>query len=60
MASRTSWKHVHVDDDFTTRDLGDLGPRPLLVWASGLMDLAPDAIDHGVVGAAGSPRAGTP
>jgi hypothetical protein len=46
-------KHVHVDDDFTIRGLGDLGPRALRVWQLGLMDLVPDAIDHGVVGAVG-------
>jgi hypothetical protein len=46
-------KYVHVDDDFTIRCLGDLGPRALLVWAAGLMDVAPEVIDHGVVGAVG-------
>lgn len=46
-------KHIHVDDDFTIRCFGDLGPRSLLVWACGLMDVAPDVIDHGVVGVAG-------
>ncbi|HWC67678.1 MAG TPA: phosphotransferase [Acidimicrobiales bacterium] len=46
-------KYVHVDDDFTIRSLGDLGPRALRVWATGLMDLAPEAIEHGMVGAAG-------
>lgn len=46
-------KHVHVDDDMTIRCLGDLAPRPLLVWASGLMDLAPDVVAHGTVGVAG-------
>lgn len=46
-------KYVHVDEDFTIRGLGDLGPRPLFVWRAGLMDLAPDLIDHGVVGVAG-------
>ena len=38
---------------FTIRGLGDLGPRALQVWQAGLMDLVPDAIDHGVVGAVG-------
>lgn len=46
-------KYVHVDDDFTIRNLGDLGPRALRVWEAGLMDLAPDSIDHGMVGAVG-------
>ena len=45
-------KYVHVDNDFTMRCSGDLGPRPLLVWESGLMDLAPDLIEHGTVGVA--------
>jgi hypothetical protein len=45
-------KYVHVDDDFTIRSLGDLGPRALTVWSTGLVDLAPDLIDHAIVGAA--------
>jgi hypothetical protein len=45
-------KHVHLDDDFTMRASGDLGCRPLRVWQSGLMDLAPQAIDHAVLGVA--------
>ena len=45
-------KHVHLDDDFTMRVSGDLGCRPLRVWEAGLMDLAPDAIDHAVLGVA--------
>ena len=45
-------KFVHVDDDFTMRVFGDLGPRPLLTWQSGLMDVAPDLIDHATVGVA--------
>jgi hypothetical protein len=45
-------KYVHVDHDFTMRGLGDIGPRPLLVWEAGLMDAAPDVIDHTVVGVA--------
>ncbi|MDP2293797.1 MAG: phosphotransferase [Actinomycetota bacterium] len=46
-------KYVHVDDDWTMRTYGDIGPRPLLVWQAGLMDLAPDLIEHGTVGVAG-------
>lgn len=46
-------KYIHVDHDFTMRGLGDLGPRPLVVWQVGLMDVAPHAIDHAMVGAAG-------
>ncbi|MEO7397202.1 MAG: phosphotransferase, partial [Ilumatobacteraceae bacterium] len=45
-------KYIHVDDDFTMRCSGDVGPRPLLVWESGLMDIAPDIIEHGTVGVA--------
>ncbi len=45
-------KHVHLDDDFTMRVSGDLGCRPLRVWEAGLMDLAPDAIDHAVLAVA--------
>lgn len=46
-------KYVHVDDDFTIRALGDLGPSALRVWSSGLIDLSPAHIDHAVVAAAG-------
>ena len=46
-------KHVHVDHDLAMRSYGDVGCRPLLVWQSGLMDVAPDVVDHAVVGAAG-------
>jgi hypothetical protein len=45
-------KYVHPDDDFTLRVTGDIGCRPLRVWASGLMDLAPDVIDHATLGVA--------
>ena len=45
-------KHVHLDDDFTMRVSGDLGCRPLRVWEAGLVDAAPDVIDHAIVGAA--------
>jgi Phosphotransferase enzyme family len=46
-------KHVHIDDDWTMRFNGDVGNHPLQVWASGLMDVLPERIDHGVVGVAG-------
>ncbi len=46
-------KYVHVDDDWTMRTYGDIGPRPLSVWRAGLMDIAPDLIEHGTVGVAG-------
>jgi hypothetical protein len=45
-------KHIHLDDDFTMRVSGDLGCRPLRIWQAGLMDVAADVIDHGVLGAA--------
>jgi len=45
-------KYVHPDSDFTMRVSGDIGCRPLRVWAAGLMDLAPDLIDHAHLGAA--------
>jgi Phosphotransferase enzyme family len=45
-------KYVHVDDDFLMRASGDLGCRPIRAYAAGLLDVAPDLIDHGVVGAA--------
>ena len=45
-------KYVHVDDDFTIRGLGDLAPRALTVWSTGLVDVAPSFIDHALVGAA--------
>lgn len=44
-------KTLHVDDDWIARSLGDLRCRPLLVWASGLLDAVPPEIDHTVVGA---------
>ena len=46
-------KYVHVDDDLAMRSNGDLGCLPVRVWASGLMDVAPEVIDHAVVGVAG-------
>jgi hypothetical protein len=46
-------KHVHIDEDWTMRFNGDVGCHPLQVWSSGLMDVLPERIDHGVVGVAG-------
>ncbi len=52
-------KHLHLDDDFIGRTTGDIGCRPLRAWEAGLYDVAPDHIDHGVVGvAAGDGRNG--
>jgi hypothetical protein len=45
-------KFVHVDHDFAMRAAGDVGCLPRRVWASGLMDVAPDLIDHATLGAA--------
>jgi hypothetical protein len=45
-------KYVHVDDDFALRVSGDLGCRAVQAWAAGLLDAAPDLVDHAVVGAA--------
>ncbi len=45
-------KHVHIDHDWTMRFNGDVGCKPVQVWAAGLMDAVPDRIDHGVLGVA--------
>ena len=45
-------KYAHLDDDFTMRVSGDLVCRPVRAWAEGLLDAAPDLVDHTVVGAA--------
>jgi hypothetical protein len=45
-------KYVHVDHDLAMRAAGDVGCLPRRVWASGLMDVAADVIDHAVVGVA--------
>jgi hypothetical protein len=45
-------KVMHLDDDWIARSLGDLGCRPVTMWAEGLYDLFPASIDHTVVGAA--------
>jgi hypothetical protein len=46
-------KHVHVDDEWSMRFFGATSCVPLEVWRSGLMDVAPDHIVHGMIGAAG-------
>ena len=46
-------KHIHVDDDWTMRFNHDTHCNPIQVWASGLMDSAPDQVDHATVGVAG-------
>ena len=45
-------KHLHPDHDFTMRVSGDLASRTVRAWAAGLLDAAPDLVDHAVVGAA--------
>lgn len=45
-------KYLHLDNDFTMRVSGDLGCRPVRAWREGLLDAAPDLVDHAVVGAA--------
>ena len=45
-------KYLHLDHDFTMRVSGDVGCRTVRAWAAGLLDSAPQLIDHAVVGAA--------
>lgn len=45
-------KYVHPDHDFAMRASGDIGSRTVRAWAAGLLDAAPDLIDHTIVGAA--------
>lgn len=45
-------KYVHPELDFTMRVSGDIGCRPRRIWQSGMMDLAPQFIDHATLGAA--------
>ncbi|MGZ8751506.1 MAG: aminoglycoside phosphotransferase [Acidimicrobiia bacterium] len=45
-------KYLSRDDDWIMRATGDLTYRPLLVWQTGLVDLAPDCIDHAYAGSA--------
>ncbi|MGH9177001.1 MAG: phosphotransferase family protein [Acidimicrobiales bacterium] len=44
-------KYAHLDSDFTMRVSGDLACRPARAWAAGLLDAAPDLVDHATVGA---------
>jgi hypothetical protein len=44
-------KHLHLDHDFTMRVSGDVTCRTVRAWAAGLLDSAPDLIDHAIVGA---------
>ncbi len=45
-------KYLHLDHDFTMRVSGDIGCRPVRAWAAGLLDSAPELVDHAMVGAA--------
>jgi hypothetical protein len=46
-------KNVHIDDDWTMRFFHETTCVPLEVWRAGLMDVLPERIDHGLVGAVG-------
>jgi hypothetical protein len=46
-------KHVHPDRDWTMRFNHDVSCHPVGVWAAGLMDIAPDRVDHATVAVAG-------
>jgi hypothetical protein len=43
-------KHLHVDDDWIQRVLGDLVCMPVRVWSSGLLDPVGHIIDDAIVG----------
>jgi hypothetical protein len=45
-------KYLHLDHDFTMRVSGDIASRTVRAWAWGLLDAAPDFVDHAIVGAA--------
>ena len=45
-------KYVHLDHDFTMRVSGDISCRTARAWQAGLLDSAPDLVDHAIVGAA--------
>src|SRR3954447_12842126 len=45
-------KYVDPTRDFILRAAGDIACRPRRVWASGLMDVCPELIDHAHLGAA--------
>lgn len=45
-------KYLHLDHDFTMRVSGDLGCRTVRAWEAGLLDRAPELVDHAIVGAA--------
>lgn len=45
-------KYVHLDHDFTMRVSGDVASRTVRAWEAGLLDSAPQLVDHATVGAA--------
>ena len=45
-------KYLHVDHDFIMRVTGDVGCRQIHAWLAGLLDAAPQLVDHAIVGAA--------
>ena len=45
-------KYIHPDHDFTMRVSRDHDCRTVRAWAAGLLDAAPDLVDHAIVGAA--------
>ena len=45
-------KYLDLDHDFTMRVSGDIASRTVRAWAWGLLDAAPDLVDHAIVGAA--------
>ena len=48
-------KFLDLDHDFTMRVSGDIGCRTVRAWAAGLLDAAPELVDHAIVGAARGP-----
>ena len=46
-------KHLHADDDWIMRVTGDVLPRPLVLWRTGVLAALPSCIDHAIVGVAG-------
>lgn len=45
-------KYLDLDHDFTMRVSGDIASRSVRAWEWGLLDSAPNLIDHAIVGAA--------
>jgi hypothetical protein len=51
-------KHIDRSHDWLARQTGDVACWPIMVWERGLVDLAPESIDHTIVGAARTPSGG--